>query len=201
MLWKKYLWGHISTFYELWILMHTKQLKIMNFFSNVNQNKLYFPILVSKQQGVKIISPQIQHAKSMNLLFFRLICLRCTLGLLIFYRHLSSLAVIRREIRRGNKQGGRSRAQAGAGAACIMAFPPPLSTRPTYQVGWGRHSRQSPPLQPLSNYCSFQRLHRIFATASRGRSRVEKLILESYSDHPLLLPFFDRTPRSRDIDC
>ena len=57
LLWKKYLWGHISTFYELWILMHTKQLKIMNFFSNVNQNKLYFPILVSKQQGVKIISP------------------------------------------------------------------------------------------------------------------------------------------------
>jgi hypothetical protein len=32
-------------------------------------------------------------------------------------------------------------------------------------------------------------------------SRVEKLILDSYSEHPLLLPFFDRTPWSRDIDC
>ena len=145
----------------------------------------------------------------MNLLFFRLICLRCTLGLRIFSRHLSSLAVIRREIRRGNKQkedvGGRSRAQDGAGAACIVAFPPPFSTRPTYQVGWGRHSRQyplSPPPPPISNYCSFQRLRRIFVTASRWRSRVEKLILDSYSEHPLLLPFFDRMPRSRDIiDC
>jgi hypothetical protein len=27
MLWKKYLWGHISTFYQLWILTHTKRLK------------------------------------------------------------------------------------------------------------------------------------------------------------------------------
>jgi hypothetical protein len=143
----------------------------MIFFSNVNQNKVYFQILVSKQQGVKIISPEIQHAKSMNLLFFRLICLHCALGLRIFYRHPSSLAVIRREIRRGNKQkedaGGRSRAQdGGAGAACIVAFPP-LSTRPTYQVGCGRHSRQSPPPSTISNTCSFQSLCTIFVTASR----------------------------------
>jgi hypothetical protein len=27
------------------------------FFSNVNKNKLYFPILVSEQQGGKILSP------------------------------------------------------------------------------------------------------------------------------------------------
>ncbi len=26
-------------------------------------------------------------------------------------------------------------------------------------------------------------------------------IFYSYSEHPLLLPLFDRTPRSRDIDC
>ncbi len=137
----------------------------------------------------------------MNLLFFRLICLHSAPGKRIYYRHPSSLAVIRREIRRGDKQkedvGGRSRVQCGAGAACIVAFPP-LSTRPTYQIGWGRHSRQSPP-PPIFNYCSFQRLRRIFATASRWRSRVEKLILDSYSEHPLLLPFFDRTPRSIDI--
>ncbi len=57
MLWKKYLWSHISTFYQLWILMHTKlSKKIKTFFSNVNQNKLYFSILVSNQQGVQFIS-------------------------------------------------------------------------------------------------------------------------------------------------
>ncbi len=47
----------------------------------------------------------------------------------------------------------------------------------------------------------FQRLQRIFEMASRQRSRVEKLIVDSYSEHLLLLPFFDKTPRSRDIDC
>jgi hypothetical protein len=40
--------------------------------------------------------------------------------------------------RRGNKQkeegGGRSRAQDGAGAACIMAYPPPLSMPPYLSV-------------------------------------------------------------------
>jgi hypothetical protein len=30
--------------------------KRKNFFSNMNQNKLYFPIPVSDQQGVKIVS-------------------------------------------------------------------------------------------------------------------------------------------------
>ena len=39
MLWKKYLWVHISTFYQLWILTHTKRLKKNIFFSSkVNHN-------------------------------------------------------------------------------------------------------------------------------------------------------------------
>jgi hypothetical protein len=81
--------------------------------------------------------------------------------------------------------------------------PPPFSMHPTYLAKWGRHSGKSPPPlppPPISNYCSFQRLQRIFMTASRRRSRVEKLMLDSYSEHPLLLPFFDRMPRSSDID-
>ncbi len=68
MLWKKYLWGHISTFYELWILMHTKQLKIMNFFQmwirinyifqfwfRSNKGLVYIEILTAKgwQKSVK----------------------------------------------------------------------------------------------------------------------------------------------------
>ena len=115
------------------------------------------------------------------------------------------MAVIRREIRRGNKQKedvvGRSRAQNGAGAACIVAFPPSPRVLPIRSGEGG--TADSPPLSPpppISNYCSFQRLRRIIVTASRWRSKVEKLILDSYSEHPLLLPFF-RTPRSRDIDC
>ena len=50
---KKYLWGYISTFYQLLILTHAKQSKKCKiFFSYVNQNKLYVPILVLDQLGV-----------------------------------------------------------------------------------------------------------------------------------------------------
>jgi hypothetical protein len=53
---------------------------------------------------------------------------------------------------------------------CGVPPPPPVSTRPTYQVTWGRHSRKSshllPPPPHISNYYSFQRLWRIFRTAS-----------------------------------
>ncbi len=57
---KKIIVGHSRTFYQLWILTRTQNgSKIWTiFFSNVNQNELYFSILVSDQQGVKIISPQ-----------------------------------------------------------------------------------------------------------------------------------------------
>jgi hypothetical protein len=68
------------------------------------------------------------------------------------------VAVIRREIRRGNKQkedvGGRSRAQDGAGAACIVAFPPPPSTHVLpIRSGEGGTADSTPPPPPISNYC------------------------------------------------
>ncbi len=78
------------------------------------------------------------------------------------------------------------------GSRCLLMSPSPHLIRVP----------QQPPLSPpppISNYCSFQTLQRVFTMASRRRSIVEKLILNSYSDHFLCLPFFDRTPRSRDI--
>jgi hypothetical protein len=94
---------------------------------------------------------------------------------------------------------GRSRAPDGSRVACSP--PPPLHA--PYLSGQMReaHRRVPPPLPPIFNYCSFQRLRRIFLAASRPRSRVQKLIWGSDDDYFLLLPFFDRTPRSRDIDC
>ncbi len=49
---------HISTVCQFWSLTRTKRLKKWKFsFENLNQNKLYFPILVSDQKSIKIISP------------------------------------------------------------------------------------------------------------------------------------------------
>ncbi len=54
---KKLFLVHIGTVCQFWSLMCTKRPKKQKFsFSNENQNKLYFPILVSDQQSVKIIS-------------------------------------------------------------------------------------------------------------------------------------------------
>ncbi len=59
MLWKKYFWGHISTFVPNFEAKRAQNMlkKTKIFFLNVNQNKLYFPILLSEQQGDKIVSP------------------------------------------------------------------------------------------------------------------------------------------------
>jgi len=60
--------------------------------------------------------------------------------------------VIRREIRRGNKQKedvvGRSRAQNGAGAACIVAFPPSPRVLPI-RSGEGGTADSTPSPLPL----------------------------------------------------
>jgi hypothetical protein len=60
--------------------------------------------------------------------------------------------------------------------------------------------RQALPQQyPVTAH--FQVQLRIFATASEQRSRIGKLILDSLSEHLLLLWIFDRTSGCRDIDC
>ncbi len=52
MLWKKYLWGHISTFYQLWILTHTKRLKKPIFFLQ-KWIRIYFPIQFQTNKVLK----------------------------------------------------------------------------------------------------------------------------------------------------
>ncbi len=60
---------------------------------------------------------------------------------------------------------------------------------------------QRPPLHPYPNWCLLSGQWRISSTASRWRPRVEILTSDSDGDGFLLLPLFDRTPVSRDIDC
>ena len=75
----------------------------------------------------------------MNLLFFKLISLHSAPGYRFFLETPVKLGCDkegdkkRKQAKIGRR---RSRAQDGAGAACIVGFPPPppVSTRPTYQV-------------------------------------------------------------------
>ncbi len=62
-------------------------------------------------------------------------------------------------------------------AVCVMESPPP--TQPAYLSGQVRELTQGAPLYPSPITADFQRLWRIFMTASRQRSKVEKLILDS----------------------
>jgi hypothetical protein len=66
----------------------------------VNKNKLYFSILVSDQQGVKLFHPKIPHAKSLNLLFSSLLSLYgiCSFMSLIFCIWIESIKVFLRMI-------------------------------------------------------------------------------------------------------
>ena len=61
----------------------------------MNKNKLYFSILVSDQQGVKLFHPKIPHAKSLNLLFSSLLSLYgiCSFMSLIFCIWIESIKV------------------------------------------------------------------------------------------------------------
>jgi hypothetical protein len=76
-------------------------------------------------------------------------------------------------------------------------------TSPTCQgrsKGYSGESPLSPP-HPHPIWDSSLPEQRIFVTASGWRSRAEKLILNRDVDRFLPLPFFYRTPVSRDIDC
>ena len=102
------------------------------------------------------------------------------------------MAVIRRELKRGNKQkedvGGRSRAQDGAGAACIVAFPPPLHA--SYLSGRVREAQQTvPPLPSPSTHLQllqFPEAAEDLCDSLQTEVKSRKLILDSYSEHLLL---------------
>jgi hypothetical protein len=96
MSWKNICGGHTSTFYQLWILTHTKrQKKRKIYFFNVNQNKLYFQFWFRTSKVLKSFHSKILHTKSMNLLFSSLISLFsiCFFMSLIFCTRIDSLKV------------------------------------------------------------------------------------------------------------
>jgi hypothetical protein len=79
----------------------------------------------------------------------------------------------------------------------------PLPAAMVISIG-GRGTAESPPSPPLHPHPIWDSpppKRRIFVTASVWRLRKEVMILDSDGDRFLLLPIFDRTPVSRDIDC
>jgi hypothetical protein len=91
------------------------------------------------------------------------------------------------------------------GMLFLMAWgnPPPPPPNLTYLSRQVEEARRrvplSPPSTPTPIVQSFGSAENL-VLASRWRSRVEKLILDSDGDRFLLLKIFDRTPVSRDID-
>jgi hypothetical protein len=81
-----------------------------------------------------------------------------------------------------------------------LPWPTSFPCGPGYKGRWKRHSRE-PPSTLTPNWDSSLLRQRIFVTASKWRSGVEKLISDSDGDNFLPLPLFERTPVSRDTDC
>ena len=118
-----------------------------------------------------------------------------------FYRPPLSLAARRREIRRREKQVKRKqrrRVQGSGGAhkACPAVFPPPphLLIR-TGERGTGESPPSPPHLQLLQFSETGENLHNgLYMEVKSRKTDIRQWWW-------LLLPFSDRTPVSRDIDC
>jgi len=96
--------------------------------------------------------------------------------------------------------GIRDPGSVNAGIMCAPTLPP-AAHFPCPQPWLSTYKREVRHPHPYPIWDSPLQEQRIFVTASRWRSRVEKLILDSDGDCFLLLPLFDSTPVSRDIDC